>query len=252
MQSLYQPVAEGRYTLKNVRLETGFVYDAQEVIRTKTDLFCIEIEGGKIRAIVANDVHADAIDAGEKLMLPAFKDMHIHLDKTLYGLPWQALSPKRNTVQDMIAYEQEIIPELLKTSVPRAEQLINLLQHYGTTFARTHFNVDTTSGLKSLENLERALRNKKRSFGAELVAFPQHGLYYTDSAPLMKEVAQLKCVDFIGGLDPFSIDGSIEKPLDFTVQLALEHHKGIDIHLHEVGESGMKTIRYLIGKALEN
>ena len=252
MQSLYQPVAEGRYTLKNVRLETGFVYDAQEVIRTKTDLFCIEIEGGKIRAIVANDVHADAIDAGEKLMLPAFKDMHIHLDKTLYGLPWQALSPKRNTVQDMIAYEQEIIPELLKTSVPRAEQLINLLQHYGTTFARTHFNVDTTSGLKSLENLERALRNKKRSFGAELVAFPQHGLYYTNSAPLMKEAAKLKCVDFIGGLDPLNIDGSIEKPLDFTVQLALEHHKGIDIHLHEVGESGMKTIRYLIGKALEN
>ncbi|MEY8759638.1 amidohydrolase [Chryseobacterium tongliaoense] len=245
-------IAKDHYTLKNVRLETGFEYDNNDIVKTKTDLFRIEIEAGKIKAVKPNDVHADAVDAKGKLMLPAFKDMHIHLDKTLYGLPWQALSPKRKTVKDMIAYEQEIIPELLTTSVERAEQLIDLLQNYGTGFARTHFNIDPTSGLKSLEHLEKALENKKDSFGAELVAFPQHGLYYTDSAPLMKEVAQMKSVGFIGGLDPFSIDGNIEKVMDFTVQLALDNNKGIDIHLHEAGDSGMKTIHYLIDKVNEN
>jgi cytosine/adenosine deaminase-related metal-dependent hydrolase len=252
MQSSYQLIAEGNYGLKNVRLETGFEYDDEEIISTKTDLFCVEIENGKIKSVQPNDVNAKAMDAKGFLMLPAFKDMHVHLDKTWYGLPWQALSPKRRTVKDMIAYEQEIIPELLKTSVERAEQLINLLQHYGTHYARTHFNIDPTSGLKSLENLEKALENKKDSFKAELVAFPQHGIYYTDSAPLMKEAAQLKSVGFIGGLDPLSIDGNIEKVMDFTIQLALDYHKGIDIHLHEIGESGMKTINYLIDKVLEN
>lgn len=252
MQFPYQLAAKGTYSLKNVRLETGFEYDNEEVIRTKTDLFSIEIENGKIKAVKANDPASDALDAKGFLMLPALRDMHIHLDKTLYGLPWQALSPKRKTVKDMIAYEQEIIPELLKTSVERAEQLISLLQHYGTHFARTHFNIDPTSGLKSLENLEKALEHKKDSFKAELVAFPQHGLFYTDTAPLMKEAAQMKSVNFIGGLDPLSIDGNIEKVLDFTVQLALDHQKGIDIHLHEAGESGMKTINYLIDKAIEN
>ncbi|KFF25381.1 amidohydrolase [Chryseobacterium vrystaatense] len=252
MQFPYQLVAKGTYSLKNVRLETGFEYNEAEVIRTKTDLFNIEIEEGKIKAVKTNDPGSDAMDAKGLLMLPAFRDMHIHLDKTLYGLPWQALSPKRRTVKDMIAYEQEIIPELLKTSVERAEQLISLLQHYGTHFARTHFNIDPTSGLNSLENLEKALEHKKDAFKAELVAFPQHGLYYTDTAPLMKEAAQLKSVGFIGGLDPFSIDGNIEKVLDFTIQLALDHKKGIDIHLHEAGESGMKTINYLIDKAIEN
>lgn len=252
MQFPYQLTAKGKYSLKNVRLETGFEYDNEEVVGTKTDLFSIDIEDGKIKAVKANDPASKAVDAKGYLMLPAFRDMHVHLDKTLYGLPWQALSPKRRSVKDMIAYEQELIPKLLKTSVERAEQLISLLQHYGTHFARTHFNVDTTSGLKSLEHLERALENKKDSFGAELVAFPQHGLYYTDSAPLMKEAAQLKSVGFIGGLDPLSIDGSIEKVLDFTVQLALDHKKGIDIHLHETGDSGMKTINYLIDKAIEN
>ncbi len=252
MQFPYQLTAKGNYSLKNVRLETGFEYENEEVTGTKTDLFSIEIEDGKIKTVKANDPASKAIDAKGYLMLPAFRDMHIHLDKTLYGLPWQALSPKRRTVKDMIAYEQEIIPELLKTSVSRAEQLITLQQHYGTHFARTHFNIDPTSGLKSLEHLEQALENKKDSFKAELVAFPQHGVYYTESAPLMKEAAQLKSVGFIGGLDPLSIDGSIEKVIDFTVQLALDHHKGIDIHLHEAGESGMKTINYLIDKAIEN
>lgn len=252
MQFPYQLVAKGTYSLKNVRLETGFEYHEAEVIRTKTDLFNIEIEEGKIKAVKTNDPGSDTMDAKGLLMLPAFRDMHIHLDKTLYGLPWQALSPKRRTVKDMIAYEQEIIPELLKTSVERGEQLISLLQHYGTHFARTHFNIDPTSGLNSLENLEKALEHKKDAFKAELVAFPQHGLYYTDTAPLMKEAAQLKSVGFIGGLDPFSIDGNIEKVLDFTIQLALDHKKGIDIHLHEAGESGMKTINYLIDKAIEN
>ncbi|EFK33337.1 N-isopropylammelide isopropyl amidohydrolase [Chryseobacterium gleum] len=252
MQFPYQLTAKGKYTLKNVRLETGFEYENEEVIGTKTDLFSIEIEAGKIKKVKANDHSSEAIDAKGYLMLPAFKDMHIHLDKTLYRLPWQALSPKRKTVKDMIAYEQQIIPELLKTSVSRAEQLISLLQHYGTHFVRTHFNIDPTSGLKSLEHLEQALENKKDSFQAELVAFPQHGVFYTESAPLMKEAAQLKGVKFIGGLDPLSIDGSIEKVMDFTVQLALDHHKGIDIHLHETGESGMKTINYLIDKAIEN
>lgn len=252
MKFPYQLTAKGNYSLKNVRLETGFEYENEEVTGTKTDLFSIEIEDGKIKTVKANDPASKSIDAKGYLMLPAFRDMHIHLDKTLYGLPWQALSPKRRTVKDMIAYEQEIIPELLKTSVSRAEQLISLQQHYGTHFARTHFNIDPTSGLKSLEHLEQALENKKDSFKAELVAFPQHGVYYTESAPLMKEAAQLKSVGFIGGLDPLSIDGSIEKVIDFTVQLALDHHKGIDIHLHEVGESGMKTINYLIDKAIEN
>lgn len=249
----YSNLAKGHYILKNVRLETGFIIDENGIAGTKTQLFCIEINDGKIVGIQHNvELLANAIDAKGLLMLPAFKDMHVHLDKTLYGLPWQALSPKCRTVADMIAYEQQIIPELLKTSAHRAELLINLLQSYGTTFARTHFNVDTTSGIHSLENLEKALSSKKEMFDTELVAFPQHGLYYTDSAALMKAAAQLENVAFIGGLDPLSIDKNIEKVIDFTVELALENNKGIDIHLHDTGKEGMRTIEYLIEKTLEN
>ncbi|WP_313239536.1 amidohydrolase [Sphingobacterium multivorum] len=240
------------YILKNVRLETGFEFDGKEVISTNTALFCVEVEEGKIKGIKPNTANANAIDAKGHLMLPAFKDMHAHLDKMLFGLPWEAVSPTRHTVKDMIAYEQKMIPEWLSTSVERTGKMLHFLQAYGTDFIRSHFNVDPTSGLKSLTNLEKALASKKDTVEAELVAFPQHGLYYTDTLPILKDVAKLDAVSFIGGVDPYSLDGSIEKSMDQITQLALDNNKGIDIHLHEMGESGMKTIEFLIDRTLEN
>ncbi|HFK5566326.1 TPA: amidohydrolase family protein [Elizabethkingia anophelis] len=237
--------------LKNVRLETGFEYEGNEVLATKTGLFCVEIANGKIKAVTPNNPSAKAIDAKGLLMLPAFKDMHIHLDKTFYGGPWQAVRKRQGGVKGMIALEQQILPEMLKTSTHHAEKLIELLQSCGTSYARSHVNIEPTSKLESLKNLQKALDNKKATFGAELVAFPQHGVYYTDSAPWMKEAAQTD-IDYIGGVDPYNVDGQIEKTMDFTVQLALDHNKGIDIHLHETGESGLKTVEYLINKVNEN
>lgn len=237
--------------LKNIRLETGFEYEGNEVVATKTGLFCVEIANGKIKAVTPNNPSAKAIDAKGLLMLPAFKDMHIHLDKTFYGGPWQAVRKRQGGVKGMIALEQQILPEMLKTSTHHAEKLIELLQSCGTSYARSHVNIEPTSKLESLKNLQKALDNKKATFGAELVAFPQHGVYYTDSAPWMKEAAQTD-IDYIGGVDPYNVDGQIEKTMDFTVQLALDHNKGIDIHLHETGESGLKTVEYLINKVNEN
>lgn len=236
---------------KNVRLETSFIYDEADVIGTETDLFYIEVENGKIFKIGSNQPNADAIDAKGLLMLPSFRDMHIHLDKTFYGDKWQAIRRGAGGVKGMIALEQKILPDLLKNSTFKAEKLIELLQSKGTGFARSHVNIEPTSKLQSLKNLQKALENKHKSFSAEIVAFPQHGVYYTDSVPYLKEAAQMD-IDFIGGVDPYSIDGQIEKTMDFTVQLALDNQKGIDIHLHESGESGLKTVEYLIDKVNEN
>ncbi|AYZ15080.1 deaminase [Chryseobacterium arthrosphaerae] len=243
--------AKGKLSLKNVRLETGFEYEEGEVSSTKTGLFYIEVENGKITKIAANQPDAKAIDAKGYLMLPAFKDMHIHLDKTFYGDHWQAVRKRTGGVKGMIELEQKMLPEMLKNSTFKAEKMIELLQSKGTSFARSHVNIEPTSKLQSLKNLQQALEHKKKGFGAELVAFPQHGVFYTDSAPYLKEAAKMD-IDFIGGVDPFNVDGNIEKVMDFTVQLALDHKKGIDIHLHETTDSGLKTVEYLIKKVNEN
>lgn len=184
-------------------------------------------------------------------MLPSFRDMHIHIDKTLYGGKWQATRKRVGGLKGMIALEQRVLPDMLKHSTNNAERMIELLQSKGTSFARSHVNIEPTSKLDSLKHLQVALENKKNGFGAELVVFPQHGVFYTDTVSYLKEAAKMN-IDFIGGLDPYTIDGAIEKTMDFTVQLALDNNKGIDIHLHESGDSGLKTVEYLINKVNEN
>ncbi|GGE94546.1 Cytosine/adenosine deaminase [Chishuiella changwenlii] len=237
--------------IKNVRLEIGFERDDFEITGTKTALFNLDIKNGKIVKIHQENPLKDAFDAKGFLLLPAMKDMHIHLDKTFYGGPWKARSKRQHSVADMIKLEQELMPELLKVSVERAGKIIELLQSHGTNFARSHCNIETTSKLDSLKNLQKAIEQKKDNFNVEIVAFPQHGLYYTESLAIMKEAAKMN-IDFIGGLDPTSIDGNMERTMDDTIQMALDNKKGIDIHLHETGESGLKTFEYLIDKVNEN
>lgn len=67
------------YTLKNVRLETGFEYEGEEVVHTNTGLFCVAIAEGKIKAVLPNQPHSTAFDAKGLLMLPAKANMAAQL-----------------------------------------------------------------------------------------------------------------------------------------------------------------------------
>ena len=184
-------------------------------------------------------------------MLPSFKDMHIHLDKTYFGGPWEAKKMTKNGIKGMIEFEQQLLPSIASETEFRAEKIIELQQKNGTSFTRSHINIEPTSKLHGLEKIQKVVENRQDNFEAELVAFPQHGVFYTDSSSYLKEAAKMD-IDFIGGVDPYTVDGAIEKTVDFTVQLALDHNKGIDMHLHETDENGLKTVEYIIEKVKEN
>ncbi|PSS66176.1 deaminase [Ensifer sp. NM-2] len=259
-----EPVAEiganmltdRHYLLADVRLEEGFEYDGDIVIGTRTALYTVEIKDGKIAALhPANATLPSGVaryQAYGQLMLPAMRDMHIHLDKTFYGGPWQAPRPRQGkTIMDMIALEEKLIPQLLPTSQQRAEGLIALLQSKGSTVARSHCNIDPVSGLKSLEHLQRALENHRDDFVCEIVAFPQHGLLHSKVDGLMREAMQMG-VHYVGGLDPTNVDGAMEKSLDSMFQIALDTGKGVDIHLHETSPAGMAAINYMIETTEKN
>lgn len=243
-------ISSPHYYLDNVLLESGFEFDGTTPISTRTELKTLEIKQGKIVALLDNHLHANhtlaVYDAGGKLMLPAMRDMHIHLDKTFYGGPWRSLNrPAGTTIKDMIALEQKLLPELQPYTQQRAEKLIDLLQYRGSTIARSHCNVEPTSGLKNLEALQAVLARRKSGFSCEIVAFPQHGLLYSKSEPLMREAMQAGA-HYVGGLDPTTVDGAMEKSLDTMFQIALDYNKGVDIHLHETSPAGLAAINYMM------
>lgn len=243
-------VKANQLILTNVLLETGFDYNAQgQVQGTKTELFEIHIANGVIASIHKRGMYSTdevlKVDMEGMLMLPGFRDMHIHIDKTYYGERWYGDPKPGRGVKDMIDLERRILPNLLVKSVEKAEMAIDLMNSQGTYFARCQTNVDPTSGLKSLENLKIALENKKTVIGSEIVAFPQHGILYSDSEGLLREAAQMG-VDYIGGLDPTTVDGNMEKSLDIMVKIALDYEKGIDIHLHEGAKTGIPAIKHIL------
>lgn len=238
------------YYLDNVLLEAGFHFEGSVPVSTRTELKTLEIKDGKIVALRDNKSRADATlphyDAGGKLMLPTMRDMHIHLDKTFYGGPWRSLNrPAGTTIQDMIRLEHKLLPELQPYTQERAEKLIDLIQSKGSTIARSHCNIEPTSGLKNLENLQAVLARRSAGFECEIVAFPQHGLLLSKSEPLMREAMQAGA-HYVGGLDPTNVDGAMEKSLDTMFQIALDYDKGVDIHLHETSPAGVAAVNYMV------
>jgi cytosine/adenosine deaminase-related metal-dependent hydrolase len=243
-------VTDSHYYLSDVRLEEGFEHEGEMVVGTRTGIHTLEIQNGRIKAVHSTDAALEAAlpryRAQGKLLLPAFRDMHIHLDKTFYGGPWQAPLPRQGkTIMDMIAREEVLLPKLLPTSQARAEKLIDLLLSQGSSAARSHCNIDPVSGLKSLEHLQLALANYRDSFECEIVAFPQHGLLHSKVDGLMREAMSMG-VQYVGGLDPTNVDGAMEASLGAMFQIALDHDKGIDIHIHEANPAGVAALNYMI------
>jgi len=115
----------------------------------------IRVSGGHIAAIDEpgrSTLGVERIDVGGALVVPGFIDGHIHLDKTLLGLPFQSHRPG-DSVAERIAREKEIRGELAYPVEERAKRLIRRVVGYGTTVLRSHVDIDSDVGLSGLEAL---------------------------------------------------------------------------------------------------
>ncbi|MEK8196953.1 MULTISPECIES: amidohydrolase [Lysinibacillus] len=236
------------YWLINVRLETAYHYDKGTVTGTKTALFNVLIENGEIKQIISGDQPLETDlpkrDARSYLMLPAFRDMHIHIDKTYFGGPWKAPSIPTEGLITRLKEEEVLLPSLLPVAEERAKKLLDLLLHAGSTHIRTHCNIDPFIGLKNLEAVLRAKEAFRNKVALEIVAFPQHGLLRSDSVSLVREALR-SGASLVGGVDPATIDENIEKSLQTVMELAVEANANVDLHIHDPGHLGIFTFKRL-------
>jgi len=236
----------GDMLLRNILLETGYARDGAEVIGTQTTHASILVRSGKIAGILPPDAIAPAgvatRDGMGMLLLPSFRDMHIHLDKNFFGGPWVPPRKRRNGIPGQIERERTLLPALLPTLDDRAGQIVDLMQRNGTTFARVQCNVDPVIGTRHVEILRAFLDRRSGGFSHELVAFPQHGFVSANMIPAMR-AALAAGATHVGGIDPTTIDGGMERSVDAMVEIAVDLNKSVDIHLHEPGPSGIAAIR---------
>jgi cytosine/creatinine deaminase len=225
--------------LTNCRLADGRLLD-------------IGIADGKIACIGEDAARtmsnsAPALDIAGALVLPGLVDGHMHLDKTLTGLPWMAhaAGPTR---MSRIETDKVILPHLPLSTEERAGNLIRDCVARGTSHIRTHVDIDLESGLAKLEGVLAARERYRDRVTVQIVAFPQSGVMRCPGVLDLLDAAARNGADLIGGIDPLEIDRDPKGQLDGIFSLAARHGVGLDIHLHEPGEMGLFNIQEICAR----
>src|SRR5262249_51295017 len=168
-------------------------------------------------------------------------ESHVHLDKTLWGMPWRPHSAGA-TLKDLIANERRVLREINVPIAKRAGALLETCIARGSLHIRSHIDVDPEIGLSHVEAM-LALREAYRDVvGLQFVAFPQTGSLIQPGTVEVMERALEMGVETVGGLDPAGIDNDPIRHLQTIFDLAGKHGRGVDIHLHDAGELGVWQI----------
>lgn len=197
----------------------------------------IRCADGVIAAIGPGVTAPDAVDCGGRLVLPAFVEPHVHLDKTLWGEAWQP-GRRAERLSDYIDNERRVLSANRTAPEERAQRLLSQMLRHGTTAVRSHIDIAPDIGLAHVEAMMRLREVWRDRIDLQFVAFPQQGLLARPgTADLMRGAMEMG-VETVGGLDPAGIDGDPEGQLRFIFDLAVEKGAGVDIHLHDKGELG--------------
>ena len=184
------------------------------------------------------------IDGLVGILLPAFVDAHMHLDKTFWGLPWRP-HQAGPSVLDRIENERRLRRELDLAPDVQAERLARQAISRGTVHIRSHVDIDTEIGLRNFDGIMAARSRLKDVVSVQVVAFPQSGVVTRPGTAELLERAVRDGAELIGGVDPAGIDGDPTGQLDVIFGIAGRHGAGVDIHLHDGGEVGASQIRMI-------
>ncbi|WP_458094337.1 amidohydrolase [Roseomonas sp. WA12] len=214
----------------------------------------IAIRGGRVlQVVLPNQPDPSAcqvLDLQGDLLLPGLVDGHMHLDKTLSGLPWvpHQAGPSRIS---RIETDQRLLPSLPLDTEARAGHLLRRCVANGTAHIRTHADVTPAFGLTALEGVLRARDAHADAVTVQVVAFPQAGVMRAGSATVLDLLgAALRAgADLVGGIDPCEVDRDPKGQLDGIFALAERHGVGVDIHLHEPGEMGLFSLQEICARA---
>ncbi|MEU6883137.1 amidohydrolase family protein [Streptomyces sp. NPDC046712] len=191
---------------------------------------------------------AKVVDGGGRIALPSLVDAHIHPDKTTWGGSWVSRRPASG-IADYVAQDVELFRSQRRSVGERAYGLMSHAVTRGTRAMRAHADVAPAYGLAGVEGVAEARERLRHALDVQIVAFPQHGVIRTPgTAELLEEAARAGTIDMIGGIDPIGFDQALDEQLDLVFGIADRHGVGVDIHLHDRGEKGIKAMRGIIDR----
>jgi cytosine deaminase len=206
------------------------------------------IRGDRIAALGSN-LPSDAakeMSAEGRLLSPAFVQPHIHLDKV--GVA-RFLSPNDSgtlaqAIQLLHTTKRAATVEQISN---RAGEVIRLAVMAGTTFIRTHVDVDMVGGLVPLQGVLQAAQEHADICEIEIVAFPQEGIVRHPGATELMSEAMAKGAQVVGGMPHWEHDiDAARRHIDFCMELAARHGADIDMHIDETDDPSSRTFELLL------
>ncbi|MGB9097704.1 amidohydrolase family protein [Erwinia sp.] len=212
------------------------------------------LEEGKIvaraaRLPVPTTAH-EVIDGSGFQLFPGLVEGHAHIDKSVWGREWYHNDVPRDLTA-IIANEREYRRTQKPDIQLQSERITRECIKHGTSFIRTHIDIDNECGLDNFAGVLATKEKLRGQVDIETVAFPQSGILRSPGTEAYLEKALQMGADQIGGLDPCSYEKDPVTHLDILFRLATQYGKGVDIHLHELGELGAFSTELIINRTRE-
>ena len=215
------------------------------------DLVDIVVEGELIHDTAAGSAAAvsDRIDCAGKLVLPAFIDSHVHLDKALIR---DDLREHDGTLAGAIGAIHERKRRYSVEDVrSRARAVIEESVRLGTTRLRSHVDVDTIGGLTPLEGVMAAAADCSDIAEVRTVAFPQEGLLRDPGALDLMEAALEMGADVVGGMPHWEPNEAAQREhVRLCFELAQRFDRDVDMHVDETDDGNVRTLEMVADEAL--
>ncbi|HYR49443.1 MAG TPA: amidohydrolase family protein [Candidatus Eisenbacteria bacterium] len=211
----------------------------------------VVVDGERILRIGAGAAAgvAPAGDCAGKLLLPAFIDAHIHLDKALIR---GDLRDHDGTLGGAIGAIHERKRRYTAADVAaRAREVIEGSVALGTTRLRSHVDVDTIGGLVPLEGVMAAASSCADIAEVRTIAFPQEGLLRDPGAYDLMEAALEAGADVVGGMPHWELDEASQREhVRQCFELAERFDRDLDMHVDETDDGGVRTLEMVADEAL--
>jgi len=192
---------------------------------------------------------AEGLDCSGKLLLPAFIDTHIHLDKVLIR---DELREHDGTLGGAIGAIHERKRRYdVEDVARRARQVIESSVLTGATRVRSHVDVDTIGGLMPLAGVLAAAAACADIAEVQTVAFPQEGLLRDPGAAELLDEALRMGADAVGGMPHWETDDAARREhVRLCFELAQRHDRDVDMHVDETDDGAVRTLEMVADETL--
>jgi len=211
----------------------------------------VVVDGERILRVEAGAATGidDALSCSGRLVLPAFIDGHVHLDKVLIR---DELREHDGTLTGAIDSIHERKRRYTVDDVrSRAQKVIEDSVRLGTTRLRSHVDVDTIGGLVPLEGVIAAAQECADIAEVKTIAFPQEGLLRDPGAFALMEDALEAGADVVGGMPHWELDEPSQREhVRLCFELAERFDRDLDLHVDETDDGGVRTLEMVADEAL--